>query len=639
MKGRRFRQRLTTLPRPAKRGIASLADFLCVPLALWSAVSLQTGDFAPMILTELLPCFVFLPLLCLPVFYVLGVYRTVVRFMGMQVARAILLAAAAAGVLFSFIVWSLGVEGFNLTLGILFGFLLAGLMSGTRMVARVALPRSGLRVAAPRTVVIYGAGTAGVQLASMLEHGHEYRAIAFVDDDASKNRTEVRGLPVYRPAKLAKLVDRHGVSDVLLALPSATRQRRQSIIESLDGLPIHVRTIPALQDVISGASKLDELREVEIEDLLGRDAVPPDLELLDRCVAGRSVLVTGAGGSIGGELCRQILARRPSRLVLFEQSEIALYSIERNLRALALTKGMHIELVAVLGSVLDQPRLERVMRSWRVDTVYHAAAYKHVPIVEENAAEGAINNVFGTLAAVRAARATGVRSFVLISTDKAVNPTNVMGASKRVAELVLQGLASEVPQTTCLSIVRFGNVLGSSGSVVPLFREQIRHGGPLTVTDPRVVRYFMTIPEAAQLVLQAGALGTGGDVFVLDMGEPVRILDLARRMIRLSGLSVRDEHHPEGDIEIIFTGLRPGEKLFEELLIGGDVAPSGHPMIMRARERCLDWPVLDKRLGILEGMCRSGDEAGIRHQLATLVDGYTGDVDRRHRVTEDVQGG
>ena len=559
--------------------------------------------------------------------------------MGMQVARAILLAAAAAGVLFSFIVWSLGVEGFNLTLGILFGFLLAGLMSGTRMVARVALPRSGLRVAAPRTVVIYGAGTAGVQLASMLEHGHEYRAIAFVDDDASKNRTEVRGLPVYRPAKLAKLVDRHGVSDVLLALPSATRQRRQSIIESLDGLPIHVRTIPALQDVISGASKLDELREVEIEDLLGRDAVPPDLELLDRCVAGRSVLVTGAGGSIGGELCRQILARRPSRLVLFEQSEIALYSIERNLRALALTKGMHIELVAVLGSVLDQPRLERVMRSWRVDTVYHAAAYKHVPIVEENAAEGAINNVFGTLAAVRAARATGVRSFVLISTDKAVNPTNVMGASKRVAELVLQGLASEVPQTTCLSIVRFGNVLGSSGSVVPLFREQIRHGGPLTVTDPRVVRYFMTIPEAAQLVLQAGALGTGGDVFVLDMGEPVRILDLARRMIRLSGLSVRDEHHPEGDIEIIFTGLRPGEKLFEELLIGGDVAPSGHPMIMRARERCLDWPVLDKRLGILEGMCRSGDEAGIRHQLATLVDGYTGDVDRRHRVTEDVQGG
>ncbi|MEE4381293.1 MAG: nucleoside-diphosphate sugar epimerase/dehydratase [Pseudomonadales bacterium] len=600
-------------------------------------MALRTGELAPPVLFDLLPVFLLLPLLCLPVFHVLGVYRTVVRFMGMQVARAILLAAAVATGLLAVVVWWTGVTGLPGTLYILFGLLLAGLMSGTRMVARVALPRPGLRLAACRAVVIYGAGTAGIQLASMLEHGQEYRAIAFVDDDPAKVRTEVRGLRVYRPAKLSKLVERYGVTDVLLALPSASRRRRQEIIESLESLPVHVRTIPALQDVISGASKLDELKEVEIEDLLGRDAVPPDLELLDRCIANRSVLVTGAGGSIGGELCRQILARGPSRLVLFEQSELALYSVERSLRALAAGRGVDVELVPILGSVLDQARLERVMRSCRVDTVYHAAAYKHVPIVEANAAEGVTNNVFGTLAAVRASIEAGVRSFVLISTDKAVNPTNVMGASKRVAELVLQGLAGE-GGATCLSMVRFGNVLGSSGSVVPLFREQIRVGGPVTVTDPRIIRYFMTIPEAAQLVLQAGALGTGGDVFVLDMGEPVRIVDMARRMIRLSGLTVRDEANPDGDIEIVFTGLRPGEKLYEELLIGGDVSPSGHPMIMRARERCLDWPVLEKRLRILESMCRSGDEAGIRHQLATLVDGYTGGLDVSVLPSSDVRG-
>ena len=629
--------RVLDISRRTKRVVAGAADLLCMLAALWGAFALRMGDWLSFRLTESLPELLLVPLLSLPIFHALGVYRTVVRYLGMQVLRPLLLASLASAGVFMAVVALLRLDLVPRSTPLIYPLLLVVLLTGMRVGARRLLLGRAALTGPGHPVVVYGAGTAGVQLVSMLEHGGAYRPVAFVDDDPAKARTEVRGLRVHHPDELPALVERLAVTDVLLAVPSATRRRRQEIFEGLEALPVRVRTIPGLADIVSGAARVDELREVDIEDLLGRDPVPPDLELLDRCIANRSVLVTGAGGSIGGELCRQILARRPRRLLLVEQSEFSLYDIERELRALADARSLDTELVPVLGTVLDRELLARAMRRSAVETVYHAAAYKHVPMVETNPAEGVRNNVFGTLAAVRAAGEAGVRRFVLVSTDKAVRPANVMGASKRVAELLLQALAAR-GDGPMLSMVRFGNVLGSSGSVVPLFREQIRRGGPVTVTDPRIIRYFMTVPEAAQLVLQAGALAEGGDVFVLDMGRPVKIMDLARRMIALSGLTVRDEANPDGDIEIAVTGLRRGEKLYEELLLGDHTTPSGHPMILRAREQHLDWPVLEKRLEILEGLCAKGDEAGIRHQLATLVDGYTGEVDRRRRVTEDVQG-
>ena len=629
--------RVLDISRRTKRVVAGAADLLCMLAALWGAFALRMGDWLSFRLTESLPELLLVPLLSLPIFHALGVYRTVVRYLGMQVLRPLLLASLASAGVFMAVVALLRLDLVPRSTPLIYPLLLVVLLTGMRVGARRLLLGRAALTGPGHPVVVYGAGTAGVQLVSMLEHGGAYRPVAFVDDDPAKARTEVRGLRVHHPDELPALVERLAVTDVLLAVPSATRRRRQEIFEGLEALPVRVRTIPGLADIVSGAARVDELREVDIEDLLGRDPVPPDLELLDRCIANRSVLVTGAGGSIGGELCRQILARRPRRLLLFEQNEFSLYDIERELRGLVDARSLDTELVPVLGTVLDRELLARAMRRSAVETVYHAAAYKHVPMVETNPAEGVRNNVFGTLAAVRAAGEAGVRRFVLVSTDKAVRPANVMGASKRVAELLLQALAAR-GDGPMLSMVRFGNVLGSSGSVVPLFREQIRRGGPVTVTDPRIIRYFMTVPEAAQLVLQAGALAEGGDVFVLDMGRPVKIVDLARRMIALSGLTVRDEANPDGDIEIAVTGLRRGEKLYEELLLGDHTSPSGHPMILRAREQHLDWPVLEKRLEILGAHCAQGDEAGIRHQLATLVDGYTGEVDRRRRVTEDVQG-
>jgi FlaA1/EpsC-like NDP-sugar epimerase len=469
-------------------------------------------------------------------------------------------------------------------------------------------------------VVIYGAGRAGAQLAAMLKMSHQMRPVAFIDDNQTMHQQQINGLTVYPFEQLAGVIERYQVSDILLAMPSASRRQRSEVLQQLADCPVHVRTLPDLMDIAEGKIEVSDIQEVDIGDLLGREQVSPNQELLHKNITDKVVMVTGAGGSIGSELCRQIAQLAPKSLVLFEISEFSLYQIEKDLEKFQLD----IPVIPVLGSVLNQQRVQAVCQHFQVQTIYHAAAYKHVPMVERNTNEGIRNNVFGTLSCAQAAIDSGVETFVLISTDKAVRPTNTMGASKRLAELVLQALAQkgELHKQTRFTMVRFGNVLGSSGSVVPLFREQIATGGPVTVTDPEIIRYFMTIPEAAELVIQAGAMGQGGDVFVLDMGEPVSILDLARRMIHLSGFTVRDESNPDGDIEIQFTGLRPGEKLYEELLIGDNVIGTAHPKIMRAEELVIDWEQLEQVLSCLSSANENDDCASARDILLTTIDGY-----------------
>lgn len=487
-------------------------------------------------------------------------------------------------------------------------------------------------------VVIYGAGAAGNQLVAALRLGRAMRPVAFIDDDKQIANRVIAGLRVYTAKHIRQMIDETGAQEVLLAIPSATRARRREILESLEPFPLHVRSMPGFMDLASGRVKVDDLQEVDIADLLGRDSVAPRKELLERCIRGQVVMVTGAGGSIGSELCRQIMSCSPSVLILFEHSEYNLYSIHQELERRIKRESLSVNLLPILGSVRNPERLVDVMRTWKVNTVYHAAAYKHVPIVEHNIAEGVLNNVIGTLHAVQAAVQVGVQNFVLISTDKAVRPTNVMGSTKRLAEMVLQALSNESAPVlfgdrkdvhhvnkTRFTMVRFGNVLGSSGSVIPLFREQIKRGGPVTVTHPSITRYFMTIPEAAQLVIQAGSMGQGGDVFVLDMGPPVKILELAEKMIHLSGLSVRSERSPHGDIAIEFSGLRPGEKLYEELLIGDNVNPTDHPMIMRANEEHLSWEAFKVVLEQLLAAVEKDDYSRVRQLLRETVSGYAPD--------------
>ncbi|KIH82431.1 Nucleotide sugar epimerase/dehydratase WbpM [Pseudomonas batumici] len=487
-------------------------------------------------------------------------------------------------------------------------------------------------------VAIYGAGSAGNQLVAALRMGRAMRPVAFIDDDSGIADRVISGLKVYKPKHIQQMIDYTGAQEILLAIPSSNRGRRREILGFLEGFPLHVRSVPGFMDLASGRVKVDDIQEVDIADLLGRDAVPAQADLLEHCITGQSVLVTGAGGSIGSELCRQILALRPTTLLLFEHSEFNLYSILSELEQRVARESLSIRILPILGSVRNPHKLLDVMKTWRVDTVYHAAAYKHVPMVEHNIAEGVLNNVIGTLNTAQAALQAGVANFVLISTDKAVRPTNVMGSTKRLAELTLQALSRELAPVlfgdsssvsrvnkTRFTMVRFGNVLGSSGSVIPLFHKQIKSGGPLTVTHPKITRYFMTIPEAAQLVIQAGSMGQGGDVFVLDMGEPVRIVELAEKMIHLSGLSVRSEKNLHGDIAIEFTGLRPGEKLYEELLIGDNVAATQHPMIMSANEDHLPWEVLKGKLTELLSAIERDDYSRVRQLLRDTVSGYAPD--------------
>lgn len=536
----------------------------------------------------------------------------------MTVAKAM----GVYAIIYAALIASIGLEGVPRTIGFIQPMLLLLFVGASRAFVRLWLGneyRSILRRAQQPRALIYGAGEAGRQLAMAMTNSSEMLVLGFLDDDARLHGHVLNGLPVFNPINLTELVEKRGIRTVLLAMPSIGRQRRNEILRHISSARVTVRTLPSLSDLAQGRVSVSDLQELDVDDLLGREPVTPNHILLARNILSKVVMVTGAGGSIGSELCRQILSVGPSTLLLIEQSEFALYAIHQELeQKLA---GRAVKLVPLLASVQNADRMREVISTWRPDTVYHAAAYKHVPLVEHNPAEGVKNNVLGTLNTAHAAMESGVADFVLISTDKAVRPTNIMGASKRLAEMVLQALAADEPGTK-FAMVRFGNVLGSSGSVVPRFRQQIREGGPITLTHPEITRYFMTIPEAAQLVIQAGAMAKGGDVFVLDMGQSVKILDLARRMVELSGLKVRDDNHPDGDIEIEITGLRPGEKLYEELLIGDNPKPTNHSRIMKAHEEFLPWAELEPRLKALDMALNVNDIGVIRQMLQQLVAGY-----------------
>jgi len=644
----KVRTHLVRLPRRQKRLIQVAVDVLLVWLALWLAfyVRLGNAEFAePFGGHSWL--FAIAPVVSIPFFIRLGMYRAVMRYFGNDALMTIVKAVSLSALSLSLAIYWYTDAPKLIPRSMVFNYWWVSLVliGGLRLVMRhyfmgnwftpASLSKFKTRDAGLAKVAIYGAGAAGNQLVAALRLGRVMRPVAFIDDDPNLYNRSIAGLHVYSAKHIGQMVEDTGAIEILLAIPSATRARRREILEMLEYHPLHVRSVPGFMDLASGKVQVDDIQEVDIADLLGRDAVPPAQLLLEKCIRSQVVMVTGAGGSIGSELCRQIIASQPAVLLLFEHSEYNLYSIHLELERRIGREALSTRLVPILGSIRNTDRLLDVMRTWGVQTVYHAAAYKHVPMVEHNVAEGVMNNVVGTVNTAQAAMQAGVSNFVLISTDKAVRPTNIMGSTKRVAEMVLQALSREPAPVlfgskdgvhhvnkTRFSMVRFGNVLGSSGSVIPRFYQQIRAGGPVTVTHPKITRYFMTIPEAAQLVIQAGSMGQGGDVFVLDMGQPVKIAELAEKLIHLSGLSVRSEKCPHGDIAIEYTGLRPGEKLYEELLIGDNVSPTEHPMIMRADEEYLDWDVLKDRLAKLLKAVETDDYPQVRQLLREVVSGY-----------------
>jgi len=642
-----LRTKLLGMKRKYKRLLQVFTDVLLVWLALWLAFVVRLGiDDLVNPLGEHLWLFIAAPLVSIPLFIRFGMYRAVMRYLGNDALWAIAKAVSLSALLLALAVYWYRDTPALVPRSLVFNYWWLSLImiGGLRLFMRqyflgdwysvgLPIPFVGQESGVPK-VAIYGAGAAGNQLLNALRMGRLYRPVAFIDDDRNLSGRVIAGLRVYSPKHIQQMIGETGATQILLAIPSASRARRRDVLANLERFPLHVRSVPGIMDLVSGHVKVEDIQEVDIADLLGRDAVEPRTDLFELCIRNQSVMVTGAGGSIGSELCRQILSQRPTTLVLFEHSEFNLYSIHRELEQRLRREGLNLQLVPILGSIRNPVRLLDVMTTWKVDTVYHAAAYKHVPIVEHNSAEGVLNNVMGTLNTAQAAIQAAVKNFVLISTDKAVRPTNVMGSTKRLAEMVLQALSRETApklfpangvhlvNKTRFTMVRFGNVLGSSGSVIPLFRDQVRRGGPVTVTHPNITRYFMTIPEASQLVIQAGSMGQGGDVFVLDMGKPVKIAELAEKMIHLSGLTVRNEQNPRGDIEIHFSGLRPGEKLYEELLIGDNVTPTEHPMIMRAHEAYLPW---EKMYGVLDRLLaavQQDDFTALREILRETVDGY-----------------
>lgn len=657
------------ISRPTKRVLVVVVDACLCVLTVWLTFYLRLGVFQPVAGAHVWAVLVSI-LLALPIFIISGLYRAIFRYSGLPAMVAVVRAMLLYGVLFAAVFTFYGVDGVPRTVGLIQPLLLLVFVGASRAAARVwlgGLYHQQLRKSTLPQVLIYGAGSAGRQLASAMANSHEVRVVGFLDDDDRLHGHLLNGLAIYNPADLGEVLVEIPVTDVLLALPSVSRLRRNEILSSLSPHKLVVRTLPGLSDIATGKVSLSDVRDLDIDDLLGREPVKPNGLLLHLNSQGKTVLVTGAGGSIGSELCRQILKIKPKQLLLVEMSEFALYQIHQELQALLAGTRFNqlaaeevaeaeaedstnhsgevssiVEIVPLIASVCDEARMNEIMSTWKPHTIYHAAAYKHVPLVEHNPAEGVRNNVWGTRVCAEAAIRHGVSNFVLISTDKAVRPTNIMGATKRLAEMVLQALAEPNPAViaqgevagrppsarTCFSMVRFGNVLGSSGSVVPLFREQIKNGGPITLTHADITRYFMTIPEAAQLVIQAGAMGTGGDVFVLDMGQPVKIIDLASRIVELSGLTVRDESNPDGDIEILVTGLRPGEKLYEELLIGDNPKPTQHARIMKAHEHFLPWTELEDKLNVLSRAMGANDVPLIRRLLQQLVSGYqpSGDV-------------
>ncbi len=630
--------------RTKKRIITLFIDSLFIITAFWLALIVRLDSFEPLQrLDNWLLLAVLIPV-SLYTFISLGLYRAVLRYMNSQAIWAIVLGTVITTVSLVLIAFIMGVN-IPRTMPFIFAWLCLLTVGGARVLVRAIIGK--MTTNKKESVIIYGAGSAGRQLATALGAGPEYFVSAFIDDDATKQGSIIQGIPVINFQGIYELIDKRKISKVLLALPSETRSRRKEILAQLEPLTVKVLSMPGMADVVEGKAKLAEITEVGVEDLLGRDPVAPNNDLMTANITNKVVMVTGAGGSIGSELCRQIVKQQPTKLVLFEQSEFALYSIEKELGEYITNNSLNIELVPVMGSVQRINRIETVMMAFGVHTVYHAAAYKHVPLVEHNVVEGVRNNVFGTYYAAKAAVNAKVETFVLISTDKAVRPTNVMGATKRMAELALQGLAQEqgIKHKTRFCMVRFGNVLGSSGSVVPLFRRQIKEGGPITLTHPDITRFFMTIPEAAQLVIQAGAMGKGGDVFVLDMGEPVKIKDLATKMVRLSGFEVKNDTNPHGDIEIKCTGLRPGEKLYEELLIGDNVGETSHERIMTANEVMLPLAELNVFIEALDVACHNFDHETIRQLLLDAPTGFNptdGICDlvwntKKERLSEDNQ--
>lgn len=624
--------RFAAFPRPVKQLLLLTADLLALPCLLWLSYALRLDSLFPSVMEGLPVWPLWIAVIGTGALATCGVYRAVVRAFDEQFLHD-LITAVVVVVISLFLLGALSQAFLPRSTPFVFGFFMFLWVwitrSGIRwLVRRILRIDSGVR-----RVAIYGAGAAGRQLLAALRASNEYRMVAFFDDARGMAGTTVQGLRVYAGKDFAGVHERLAIDEVLIALPSATRAKRREVINRLEPFKVHVRSLPGLTQLVGGRISISDVREVDITELLGRDAVPPIAALLNRDIADKCVMVTGAGGSIGSELCRQILKAGPSRLLLWDISEFALYTIEHELKLLV-DEGV---IIPVLGSVLHEERMAAVMEHYRVDTVYHAAAYKHVPLVEWNPFEGVINNSAGTLHAARAAIKAAVATFVLISTDKAVRPTNVMGASKRLAELSLQALAAEPNVKTRFCMVRFGNVLGSSGSVVPLFRKQIAQGGPVTVTHPEMTRYFMTIPEAAQLVIQAGAMGTGGDVFVLDMGEPVKIVDMARKMIRLSGMTECDAGSAaDGDIELVFSGLRPGEKLYEELLIGGNAMGTEHPRIMRTIEAMIPYEKFEAVVAELYELARRYDVTGLKILLQSVVEGYVPDMACRGLAAAEV---
>ena len=644
----RLRERLIGLSRRSKRILQVMADVVLVWCALWLAFVVRLGELdAAHPFGHHAWLFTLAPLISVPIFIRMGMYRAVMRYFGNDALKSIPKAVSLSALLLALAVYWFRDAPAVIPRSMVLNYWWLSLMmiGGLRLLMRQYFMGDWFSPERPNQlqmrdqglprVAIYGAGAAGNQLLAALRMGRSLTPVAFIDDDSSIANRVIAGLRVYKPKHIQQMIEETGAQEILLAVPSASRARRKEILELLGQYGLHVRSVPGFMDLASGRVKVDDVQEVDIADLLGRDSVPPQKALFERCIRNQVVMVTGAGGSIGAELCRQILANAPKTLLLFEHSEFNLYSIHSELLRRIKRESLAVQLIPILGSIRNSERLEEVMSSWAVDTVYHAADYKHVPMVEHNIAEGVLNNVFGTLFTAQAAIKAGVAHFVLISTDKAVRPTNVMGSTKRLAEMVLQALSDEQAPVfwgrdekvhrvnkTRFTMVRFGNVLGSSGSVIPLFHAQIRRGGPVTVTHPNITRYFMTIPEAAQLVIQAGSMGEGGDVFVLDMGRPVKIADLAEKMIQLSGLSVRSAENPHGDIAIEFSGLRPGEKLYEELLIGDNVSPTEHSMIMRANEEMLPWNEYRQVLQALHEAVTHEDYERVRQLLREVVSGY-----------------
>jgi FlaA1/EpsC-like NDP-sugar epimerase len=610
--------RLAALSPQRKVAIMIGSDAVLLPACMLMAMALRLGSVeAAFETTPLLQ--VGVALLALPALQLAGLYRTVVRYIDLRVLVASSAALAAVVGLVSLLAWVVEVRVLPRSVLPIFWFIAFAYVVTSRFIARALLRRGMKQPGRHRCrTAIYGAGGAGAQLAQAMQISPDHTAVCFLDDRADLQRKIVAGLPVYPPGDLPDAIARHEIEQIVLAIPSASSSQKRRLIQRVETSGLPVKILPSLFELVEGKAGVGDIREVDVADLLGRDPVPPEPALFARNIAAKVVLVTGAGGSIGSELCRQIAGQRPARLVLLDHSEFSLYSIDHELHQ----AHPELALSPCLGSVLDEALLRAVLRTHKVQTIYHAAAYKHVPLVETNMQQGLRNNVFGSLNVARLALETGAETCVLISTDKAVRPTNVMGASKRAAELIFQAAALRSGTRTTFSMVRFGNVLGSSGSVVPLFKKQIEQGGPVTITHPDIIRYFMLIPEAAQLVVQAGAMARGGDVFVLDMGEPVRIAELARTMIHLSGLSERTEDDDDGDIAIEYIGLRAGEKLYEELLIGENVVPSGHPRIMCARERHVEPALLDKMLESLRSACDANDPAAMLRQLRNLVPEY-----------------